>query len=88
VVWDHFWKDKGKISTWASRFLSVMAETGMIEESGNKDEWHQSVLAAIEMADNSSHEISYLLPPKDPIGPIETTALILGENPAIFAVDD
>lgn len=88
VVWDHFWKDKGKISTWAARFLNVMAETGMIEESGNKDEWHQSVLAAIEMADNSSHEIVYLLPPKDPVATIETTALLLGENPVVFACDD
>lgn len=84
IVWDHFWKDKGKISTWATRFLNVMEHAGMIEQSGNKDEWHQSVLAAIEMADNSSHEVSYLLPPKGPLASIETAALLLGENPTVL----
>ena len=56
----------------------------MMEPSGNKEEWHQSVLAAIEMADNSSHEISYLLPPKTALASIETAALLLGENPAVL----
>lgn len=80
VVWDFFWKDKSKISTWASRFLNVMEQTGMIIRSGNKDEWHQSVLAAIEMTDNASHEISYLLPPKSTEVTGSTTGLLLGEK--------
>lgn len=79
VVWDHFWKDKGKISTWAARFLNVMEQSGMIEATGNRDEWRQTVLAAIEMADNSSHEVSYLLPPKESLASHETAALLLGE---------
>ena len=51
----------------------------MIEATGNKDEWRQTVLAAIEMADNSSHEVSYLLPPKQSLASRETAALLLGE---------
>lgn len=82
IVWDHFWKDKGKISTWATRFLNVMEVAGLIESAGNKDEWHQTVLAAIEMADNSAHEVAFLLPPKGPLAAVETAALLLGENPA------
>ncbi len=80
IVWDYFWKDKGKIETWASRFLKVMEETGMIQGTGNKDEWRQTVLAAMEMAENSSQEVSYLLPPKESIANKETTALLLGES--------
>ncbi|MGB4228480.1 MAG: hypothetical protein WBJ68_17920 [Candidatus Dechloromonas phosphoritropha] len=82
IVWDHFWKDKGKISTWAARFLNVMEQSGMIEATGNKDEWRQTVLAAMEMADNSSHEVSYLLPPKESLASRETAALLLGETVA------
>lgn len=83
LIWDHFWKDRSKISTWALRFLNVMEQAGMMEPSGNKEEWHQSVLAAIEMADNASHEIAYLLPPKTPLASLETAALLLGEHPAV-----
>jgi hypothetical protein len=82
IAWDFFWKDKKNISTWTGRFLTVMEDAGMIQSSGNKDEWHQTVLAAIEMADNASHEIAYLLPPKDALATTATAALLLGENPA------
>lgn len=84
VVWDHFWKDKGKISTWATRFLNVMEQSRMIEASGNKDEWRQTVLAAIEMADNASHEVAYLLPPKEPLANEDTVSLLLGEASNVF----
>lgn len=84
VVWNYFWKDKAKISTWATRFLTVMESAGMLDQTGNKDEWHQSAIAAIEMADYASHEVSYLLPPKEPLATTETAALLLGENPAAY----
>ncbi|MHB8254223.1 MAG: hypothetical protein ACYDEV_11110 [Acidiferrobacter sp.] len=80
IAWDHFWKYREKIATWATRFLNVMEDSGMIENSGNKDEWHQSVLAAIEMHDNASHEIAYLMPPKEPLAVTQTGALLLGET--------
>lgn len=80
IVWDHFWKDKGKISTWSARFLNVMEHAGMIEATSNKDEWRQTVLAAMEMADNSSQEVSYLLPPKEPLAARESASLLLGES--------
>jgi hypothetical protein len=32
------------------------------------------------MADNSSHEVSYLLPPKQALASRETAALLLGES--------
>jgi hypothetical protein len=80
VIWDHFWKDKGKISTWASRFLKVMEDAGMIEPTGNKDEWRQTILAAIEMADAASHELSYLMPPKSAETTNETVVLLRGEQ--------
>ena len=83
ILWDYFWKkDKSKIATWATRFLHVMEQTGMIEATSNKEELRQTVLAAIEMADNSAQEVSYLLPPKDPLANTETVALLLGEFPA------
>lgn len=85
IAWDFFWKDKKNISTWAGRFLNVMENAGMIQPSGNKDEWHQTVLAAIEMADNASQEIAYLLPPKDALATTATVALLLGESPSALA---
>ena len=54
----------------------------MIEATGNKDEWRQTVLAAMEMADNSSHEVSYLLPPKESLASRETASLLLGDTVA------
>lgn len=87
-AWDYFWKEKGQITTWAGRFLNVMERASMIESSGNKDEWHQSVLAAIEMAGNALHEITYLLPPKESLAIVETAALLLGENPASLISND
>jgi len=82
VVWDYFWKENGKITTWAVRFLNVMEQSGMIEATGSKDEWRQTIVAAIEMADNLSHEVSYLLPPKESLASYETSALLLGETVA------
>ncbi|MBB6582216.1 hypothetical protein [Ralstonia solanacearum] len=82
IVFDYFWKEAGKVSQWASRFLTVMEEAGMIEPSGNRDEWNQSVLAAIEMADIAAHEIAYLLPPTERSAMVETAALLMGEAPS------
>jgi hypothetical protein len=81
TVWDHFWKDKGKISAWASRFLKVMEDAGMIEPTGNRDEWRQTILAAIEMADSASHELAYLMPPSSTETTSATAALLRGESP-------
>lgn len=81
TVWDHLWKNRSKVETWAGRFLSVMERSGMIAPSGNDDEWRQSVLASIEMADNAANEISYLIPSKGGKIALETTALLLGEDP-------
>lgn len=82
IVWDHFWKDKGKITAWAIRFLKVMEQSGMIQGTSNKGEWRQTILASIEMAENASQEIAYFLPPKQPLANAETTALLLGEFPS------
>lgn len=79
VLWEHFWKSKDRVKTWAGRFLKTMHETGMIEDTGNKDEWRQTVLAAIEMHEYGIQEVAYMLPPKDVSALTETTDLLLGE---------
>lgn len=79
AVWDHFWKNKERVKTFAGRFLKTMHEAGMIEDSGNKDEWRQTVLAAIEMHDYGIQEVAYMMPPKDSAALAETTELLMGE---------
>lgn len=85
VVWDHFWKSKDRVKTWAGRFLKTMHEAGMIEDTGNRDEWRQTVLAAIEMHDYGIQEVAYMMPPKDSAAVAETTELLLGERLATDA---
>lgn len=80
IVFDYFWKEANKINVWATRFLTVMEEAGMIEPTGNKDEWSQTVLAAVEVADVSANEVAYLLPPAQRPAAVETAALLLGES--------
>jgi hypothetical protein len=81
VMWDTFWKDKGKVSTWAVRFLKVMLRAGMIENAGNKGEYRQTLVAAIDMATIAEQEIAYLIPPESEHDIDQlSVALLTGDN--------
>jgi len=63
VMWEIYWKDRGKIKTWASKFLGVMERAGLIEETAVQGEYQQTLAASVDMALIADHEIEYLMPP-------------------------
>ncbi len=65
AMWDVLWDDNVKIDTWISKFMRVMLKAGVIEETGVKDEYRQSLSAAVDMALNSDYDLTYLMPPDD-----------------------
>lgn len=65
VMWDVLWDDSVKIETWVAKFMRVMLKAGVIEETGVKGEYRQTLPAAVDMAMNADYELSYLMPPDD-----------------------
>lgn len=80
VAWSILWENKGSVSVYASRFLKVMEEAGMIQNAGNAGEYRQTLVAAIDMAIVAEQELAYFMPP-DPNTTIEqrTVELIAGD---------
>lgn len=64
VAWDYLWEGKKSREIYASRFLKVMEESGMIQDAGNPDEYRQTLVAAVDMAAIAEHELLYLMPPE------------------------
>jgi len=62
AMWDLLWNDTIKIETWVTRFLRVMLRAGVIEETGVKDEYRQTLSAAVDMAVIADYELAYLMP--------------------------
>lgn len=65
AMWDVLWDDSIKIETRVAKFMLVMLKAGMIEETGVKDEYRQTLPAAVDMATNVEYELPYLMPPDD-----------------------
>lgn len=63
VAWSILWKNKASVPAYASRFLRVMEEAGMIQDAGNAGEYRQTVVAAVDMATMAEQELAYLMPP-------------------------
>lgn len=63
IMYDVYWKDRSKIRTWVNRFLQVMAQAGIIEETAVKDEYQQTLAAAVDMALIADRELACLMPP-------------------------
>lgn len=63
AMYDFFWKDRRNIRTWVTRFLNVMEQCQMIEETAVKGEFQQTLAAAVDMAYIADHELAYLMPP-------------------------
>lgn len=65
VIWDALWNDSIKVENWVTKFMRVMLQAGVIEETGVKNEYRQSLAAAVDMALNADYDLPYLMPPKD-----------------------
>ncbi|WP_198424536.1 hypothetical protein [Geomonas silvestris] len=76
VMWDVLWKDRSNIKTWVVRFLKVMEQAGMIQETSVKGEYRQTLPAAVDMAVIADHELAYLMPP-DREEDVETRSMML-----------
>ena len=76
VMWDALWKDRGNIKTWVIRFLKVMEQAGMIEETSVKGEYRQTLQAAVDMAVIADQELAYLMPPDNEEN-VETRSMML-----------
>lgn len=63
VAWSFLWENKGSVPGYASRFLKIMEEAGMIHDAGNTGEYRQTVVAAVDMAMIAEQELAYLMPP-------------------------
>lgn len=62
VTWDLLWENKARLPAYASRFIRIMENTGMIQDAGNPGEYRQTLIAAVDMAVNLEQELSYLMP--------------------------
>jgi hypothetical protein len=62
VMWDVLWGNNVKVESWVAKFMRVMEVTGMIEETGVKNEYRQSLAAAVDMAINADHDLTFLMP--------------------------
>ncbi|MDP2759257.1 MAG: hypothetical protein Q8O64_02460 [Sideroxyarcus sp.] len=62
ATWDFLWNNKSSLAGYATRFLKVMEEAGMIQNAGNDGEYRQTMLAAVNMAVIAEQELAYLMP--------------------------
>lgn len=65
VIWNTLWNGNIKIENWVGKFMRTMLKAGVIEETGVKNEYRQSLAAAVDMALNADYDLPYLMPPKD-----------------------
>lgn len=72
VVWDILVrKSKASLETRTNKFLELMEKAGMvthIKDTGNKEAFRQTLLAATEMSLNINRGLDYLKPPDAPEG--------------------
>lgn len=62
VTWEYLWENKSSLQAYAGRFFKVMEDAGMIQNAGNKGEYRQTMLAAVNMAVIAEQELAYLMP--------------------------
>lgn len=80
VAFDHLWEGKKVLDGYATRFLKVMEEAGLIQGAGNPGEYRQTLVAAVDMAVIAQNELAYLMPPESETGiGSRTVELIMGE---------
>jgi hypothetical protein len=65
VMWDVLWGDNVKVESWVAKFMRVMLKAGVIEETGVKNEYRQSLSTAVDMALNADYDLTYLMPPEN-----------------------
>lgn len=76
VAWDLLWESKSSLSAYSIRFFKMMEDSGMIQGAGNKGEYRQTLLAAVNMAVVAEQELPYLMP-ADAATTIETRTVEL-----------
>lgn len=76
VMWDVLWGNNVKVESWVAKFMRVMEDAGMIEETGVKDEYRQSLAAAVDMAINADHDLTYLMPAEN-LGDMTNRSIML-----------
>jgi hypothetical protein len=79
LMWDALCQGKGQIRTRAKKFLKVMEDAGMVEETSNQGEYRQTLAAAIQMAEMAEADLAYLMPPHQDDLDASTLALLQGE---------
>lgn len=81
ITWELLWESKSSLPVYASRFLKIMEDAGMIQNAGNKGEYRQTLLAAVNMAVVAEQELQYLMP-ADSVTSIEsrTIELVTGQT--------
>lgn len=80
VAWDHLWEGKKVLDGYATRFLKVMEEAGMIQGAGNPGEYRQTLVSAVDMAVIAQNELAYLMPAESEASlGSRTVELIMGE---------
>lgn len=81
ITWELLWESKSSLPVYASRFITIMEDAGMIQNAGNKGEYRQTLLAAVNMAVVAEQELQYLLP-ADAVTSIEsrTIELVTGQT--------
>lgn len=65
IMFDTLWKGRQQVKTWVKRFLRVMVQSGIIEETKVSGEYCQTLTAAVDMAKIAERELAYLMPPSD-----------------------
>lgn len=63
IMYDALWKGRTQIRVWIRRFLRVMEQAGIIEETNVPGEYRQTLAAAVDMAMIAERELTYLMPP-------------------------
>lgn len=81
------WKSKSSLQTYASRFIKVMEEAGLIQGAGNSGEYRQTLLAAVNMATIAEQELAYLMP-ADKKTSIETRTVELVTGHTLMEADN
>lgn len=82
-AWDVLKDSKAAIPRYARKFLKNMLDAGMIQRAGD-EEYHQSLLAAVEMREIQERDLSYLLPANDEEAiTSQTVALLNGSTEGI-----
>ncbi len=62
LLWDDYWQKRASIAQIARRFLKLMKQYRMIEQTDQEGIWRQSLVAAVDMSSIADQSLRYLMP--------------------------